>query len=163
MQNEGFKNIKLVASDCDGVLTDGGLYYSEEGFELKRFHVLDGMGFLLLKERGIKTAIITAENNPLIKKRADKLKVDFLIMGTKDKLGAIIEICQKITVNLGEVAYIGDDCFDVPAIEAVGFGCVPNSAFDDIKEKADYVTKRNGGQGCFREIANIILETVNYK
>ena len=88
------KKIKLVASDCDGVLTDGGLYYTEDGLEIKRFHVLDGMGFLMLKEHGIKTAIITGENNPLVKKRADKLKVDFLILGTKDKIGAIQSICE---------------------------------------------------------------------
>lgn len=149
--------IKLVASDCDGVLTDGGMYYTAEGDIMKRFHVLDGMGFVLLREAGIKTAIITAESNKLLEKRAEKLKIDYFCTGTKDKLGALSGICSEMGITIKEAAYIGDDIFDLPAIKECGFGCVPADAFDNIKKYADYVTERGGGYGAFREIANIIL------
>ncbi|GIP55872.1 KdsC family phosphatase [Paenibacillus vini] len=154
--------IKLVATDCDGVLTDGGLYYTESGEEMKRFCVLDGVGFQELQRNGIKTAIITAENNPLIQHRANKLKIDYLIMGTRDKLGALEDLCQKNTIDLNQVAYIGDDIFDLPAIEKCLFGCVPSSANDYIKRKARYVTQKQGGQGCFREISDMILGIIPF-
>lgn len=150
--------IKLVASDCDGVLTDGGMYYTADGDVMKKFNVLDGMGFVLLREAGIKTAIITAEKNPLLEKRAQKLKVDFFYTGSKDKIGILSELCSKLNIKLEEAAYIGDDIFDIPAIEACGFGCVPADAFDNVKRSADYVTERKGGCGAFREMANMILE-----
>lgn len=154
--------IKLVATDCDGVLTDGGMYYTEQGDIMKKFNVVDGMGFLLLQEAGIKTAILTAESNPLLQKRADKLKVDYLYTGSKDKLKLLTQLCQKLGITLKEAAYIGDDVFDVPAIEACGFGCVPASAFAHIKNSADYVTERRGGEGAFREMAEIILKGGSY-
>lgn len=155
--SERLKKIKLVASDCDGVLTDGGLYYTEDGLEIKRFHVLDGMGFLMLKEHGIKTAIITGENNPLVKKRAERLKVDYLVLGTKDKIGALQSICDQLQIDISESLYIGDDTFDVPAIENCGFGVVPSDALDYVRARADYVTQKGGGRGCFREIADMVL------
>lgn len=151
-------NIKLVASDCDGVLTDGGMYYTENGDIMKKFNVLDGMGFHMLKEKGIKTAIITGENNPLLQTRSEKLKVDYLITDTKDKLGALKKLCEEIKITIEEAAYIGDDIFDIPAIKECGFGCAPNSAFMNIKKHADYVTQRNGGEGAFREVAEIIVQ-----
>ena len=149
--------IKLVVSDCDGVLTDGGLYYTEDGLEIKRFHVLDGMGFLMLKENGIKTGLITGESNPLVKNRANKLKLDYICLGTKDKLGKLTEICKEMGISISEAAYVGDDSFDVPAIESCGFGVVPGDALDYVRERADYVTQKGGGHGCFREVADLIL------
>lgn len=151
------RQLKLVVSDCDGVLTDGGLYYLEDGQEMKRFHVLDGMGFLMLKEHGIKTGLITGESNDLVKRRAERLKLDYVILGTKDKLGALQEICRDMQIDIREAAYIGDDTFDVPAIEGCGFGVVPADALPYIKERADFVTEKGGGKGCFREIADRIL------
>lgn len=162
MENElikRIKNLKLVVSDCDGVLTDGGLYYTEDGMEMKRFHVLDGMGFLLLKENGIKTGLISGESNPLVKARANKLKIDYVYLGTKDKYGKLVDICNELGISILEAAYIGDDTFDVPAIEECGFGVVPGDALDYIKEKARYVTQRGGGCGCFREMADLIMRT----
>lgn len=152
-------DIKLVATDCDGVLTDGGMYYLDSGDELKRFNVLDGVGFQLLQKNGIKTAIITASTNSSIKKRADKLGVSDLIMGTKDKLTSLKDLCDKYNISLSNTVYIGDDIHDVPAIVASGFGCVPGDALDYIKEKADYITVRHGGEGCFREVVDLILNT----
>ena len=155
--NVEFAKIKLVATDCDGVLTDGGMYYTEQGDVMKKFNVIDGVGFERLRENGIKTAIITAESNPLLQKRAEKLKVDYLFTGSKDKLELLKKLCNQLNISLSETAYIGDDTFDVPAIEKCGFGCAPSSAFDNIKEKAKYVTTRKGGEGAFREMVEIIL------
>lgn len=154
---DSIKKLKLVVSDCDGVLTDGGLYYLEDGQEIKRFHVLDGMGFLRLQEHGIKTGLITGESNELVKRRAEKLKINYVILGTKDKLGALQAICRELQIDMEEAAYIGDDAFDVPAIEACGFGVAPADALPYIRAKADYVTQKKGGKGCFREISDIIL------
>lgn len=155
-KKEALKKIKLVATDCDGVLTDGGMYYSENGDELKKFNTLDGHGFALLREAGIKTAIITGEITELVKRRAEKLKVDHLIMGEKDKLKVLKSLCEIYQISLEDVAYIGDDIFDLPAIEACGFSCAPENAVDIVKEKADYVTRKSGGQGCFREVVEMI-------
>lgn len=152
------KQIKLVATDCDGVLTDGSLYYMENGEEIKRFQVLDGVGFIRLGQNGIKTAIITGEKTSIVDNRAKRLKTDYLYKGTLDKLTAIKEICEKENISLQEVAYIGDDWFDVEAINAVGFGCVPRTARKQIRSHGDYVTKHGGGNGCFREIAELILK-----
>ncbi|MCU6760820.1 3-deoxy-D-manno-octulosonate 8-phosphate phosphatase KdsC [uncultured Roseburia sp.] len=150
--------IKLVATDCDGVLTDGGMYYTERGDIMKKFNVIDGMGFIRLKEAGLKTAIITAENNPLLKKRAEKLKVDYLYTGSKNKLKVLKELSKLLEISMEEIAYIGDDFFDIPAIQLCGFGCAPCNALEKVCNVADYITIRKGGEGAFREMAERILE-----
>lgn len=154
---QDYSHIRLVATDCDGVLTDAGMYYTEQGDEIKKFNTLDGMGFELLRERGIKTAIITSEKTSLVARRGNKLKVDDIILGVKDKLKALEALCEKYQILMTEVVYIGDDIFDLPAIIACGLGCSPASANDNIKIKADYITNRRGGEGCFREIVDLIL------
>lgn len=151
------RQIKLVATDCDGVLTNGGLYYSANGDVLRRFCVLDGVGFQNLKRAGIMTAIITSSPVDSIRARANQLNVDFLSMGNSDKLEVLSRLCKKNGIQLREAVYIGDDIFDIPAIEAAGVGAVPASAFDQIKQYADYVTHRGGGMGCFREVCDLIL------
>lgn len=151
-------SIKLVASDCDGVLTDGGLYYTEKIGEFKRFHVYDGMGFLALQKIGIKTAIITGESSSIIDMRAHKLEVNYVIKGTTNKLQALEELCRFNGITLTECAYIGDDTFDMEAIAKSGFGCAPNNALPCVKKVADYVTRKSGGEGAFREMAEIIIE-----
>ena len=153
--------IKLVATDCDGVLTDGGMYYLESGDEFKKFNVLDGVGFLQLHEAGIKTAIITTSINSLIERRANKLHVDDLIMGEADKLKSLINLCNKYGFSLLDTVYLGDDINDLPAIRASGIGCVPGNALEYVKLEADYITKRNGGDGCFREISDMIVACMN--
>lgn len=150
------QKIKLVATDCDGVLTDGGMYYTSEGEVMKKFNARDGMGMEILKKHDIKTAIITGENNPLVIARGSKLKVDDVILGEKDKKGILLKLCKKYNIDITEAAYIGDDIFDIPAITSCGFGCAPNDAQKAVKEAAAYVTVSAGGYGCFREIADII-------
>lgn len=149
--------IKLFLTDCDGCLTDGGMYYSEKGDELKKFNTRDGMGFKLLREKGILTGIITSESVELNRRRAEKLKLDFLESGCTDKVSAIKKICDKENIDLKNVCYIGDDINDINAIKLVGFGCTPFNAIEEVKKVADYVTNKNGGDGVIREVADIIL------
>lgn len=152
-----FSKIKMLLTDSDGVLTDGGMYYTENGDELKKFNTKDGMAFELLRNKGILTGIITGEDRGLVKRRAEKLKVNELHMGIKNKLEVVNEICNKYNISLENIAYIGDDINDISVIKNVGFGCTVKDAMQSVKEVSQYVTKVNGGQGAIREIAEIIL------
>lgn len=151
------ENIKLFLTDCDGCLTDGGMYYSEKGDELKKFNTRDGMGFSLLKDKGILVGIITSESVELNERRADKLKLDYLFSGCKDKLGKVKELLKEHNISLDEVCYIGDDINDLELIKSVGFGCCPSDATSEIKKAADYIASCKGGDGVIREIADMIL------
>ena len=149
--------IKLFLTDCDGCLTDGGMYYSEYGDELKKFNTKDGMGFALLRQRGILTGIITSENVDLNRRRAEKLKLDFLESGCKNKLDVIKKICKSHNIGLENVCYIGDDFNDIDALSAVGFGCCPKDAMQEVKDVASYISMAKGGDGVIREVASIVL------
>lgn len=150
--------IKMFLTDCDGCLTDGGMYYSERGDELKKFNTRDGMGFALLRQKGIITGIVTSESVDLNRRRAEKLKLDILEAGCKDKLSAIKGICDDWRIALENVCYIGDDINDIEAVKAVGYGCCPADAMPEVKKVAKYVTKANGGEGVIREIVEQIME-----
>lgn len=152
------KKIKCVLTDCDGVLTNGAMYYTENGDEIKKFSTHDGMGFKLLKEKGFITGIITGENVQLVKRRFEKLRIDELYMGVSDKLKVLDEICRKYDLNYDEIAYIGDDINDLQILNKVGFSCSVNNAIDDIKQDVDYVTIKNGGDGAVREVVNLLLK-----
>lgn len=148
------KWIKLFLCDVDGTLTDGGMYYSESGDELKKFNTRDGMGFQLLREAGIKTGIITSEDTKIVANRAKKLKVDFLCQGKRNggKLAVAKEICSKMGIALDEVAYIGDDINCIELLKAVGIKACPADACEEVKAIADIsVTMKKGGNGCVRE------------
>ena len=154
------KRIKLVLSDVDGVLTDGGMYYSKNGDELKKFNTHDGMGFQLLREKGIKTGIITSEDTDIVARRAKKLQVDYLYQGERDggKLSAAIEICKKERITLDEVAYIGDDINCIELLSKVGFAACPKDALEIVKNIPNInVLAKNGGEGVFREFVEKML------
>lgn len=151
--------IKLFLTDCDGCLTDGGMYYSEKGDELKKFNTRDGMGFALLREQGILTGIITSENVELNRRRAEKLRMDFFEDGCRDKLSAIRRICESQGIAIKDVCYIGDDLNDIEAIRAVGYGCCPADAIPAVKTAADYVAAAKGGEGVIREVIDRILDS----
>ncbi len=155
--DEGIPKIKLFLTDCDGCLTDGGMYYSENGDELKKFNTRDGMGFRLLRERKILTGIITGENVNLNRRRAEKLKLDILEAGCTDKVATVKQICKNLDIDLGNVCYIGDDINDVELLSLVGFGCCPSDAVPEAKSVARYITKANGGEGVIREVVDCIL------
>jgi N-acylneuraminate cytidylyltransferase len=152
------KRIKCVLTDSDGVLTDGGMYYSENGDELKKFNTKDGMGFKLLKEAGIITGIITGENIELVRRRAEKMKVDEVYLGIQDKMKILNEICSKYDLNYEEIAYIGDDINDLEVIKTVGLGCTVHDGMKCVKDIANVITKAKGGEGAVREIVEMILE-----
>lgn len=160
LSTQSKKNIKLFLSDVDGVLTDAGMYYAENGDELKKFNTRDGMGFQLLMSAGIKTGIITSENTKIVENRAKKLKLDYLYQGKREggKLASAIEICNKESISLDEVAYIGDDinCFDL--LSSVGFPACPSDALDKIKAIPNIlILNKKGGDGAVRELADKIL------
>lgn len=150
--------IKMFLTDCDGCLTDGGMYYSEKGDELKKFNTKDGMGFALLREQGIITGIITGEDVELNRRRAEKLKLDILEAGCKDKLTALKRICSDYGFKLDNVCYIGDDVNDIDILKVVGFGCAPSDAVSQVKEIAKFVTHAQGGKGVIREVVDLILK-----
>ena len=150
--------IKMFLTDCDGCLTDGGMYYSEKGDELKKFNTKDGMGFKLLREAGIITGVITGETRKLNKARAKKLRLNILEQGVDDKLALIKTLCRKYNILLENVAFVGDDINDLEAIEAVGFGCCVANGMPEVKSVSKYVTKIAGGFGAIREIADIVLK-----
>jgi N-acylneuraminate cytidylyltransferase len=149
--------IRMFLTDCDGCLTDGGMYYSEFGDELKKFNTRDGMGFALLREQGIVTGIVTSESVDLNRRRAEKLKLDILEAGCKDKPAAIRRLAEERGIPLSEVCYVGDDINDAEALRMVGYGCAPADAMPAAREAAKYVTKTKGGEGVIREVADRIL------
>ena len=154
------KKIKLFLTDVDGVLTDGGMYYTENGDEFKKFNTRDGMAFELLRTAGIKTGMITSENTKIVEKRAAKLKVDYLYQGKRDggKLSAAIEICEKEKITMDEVAYIGDDINCIELLSAVGFAACPKDANPNVKKISGInILKSIGGSGVMREFVELIL------
>lgn len=156
-KNNNLKKIKCLLTDCDGVLTDSGMYYSENGDELKKFNTKDGMGFKLIKEKGLITGIISSENINLVKRRALKLNLDEIYIGVTNKIEIIDKICSKYDLKYDEIAYIGDDINDYEVINKVGFGCTVMDGMQSIKAIANYITNAKGGQGAVREVVELIL------
>ena len=157
------KQIRLFLCDVDGTLTDGGMYYSESGDELKKFNTRDGMGFQLLREAGIKTGIITSENTKIVENRAKKLKIEFLRQSKRDggKVAAALEICNELGITLDEIAYIGDDinCYDL--LSQVGIAACPADACIKVLSiPGIYHMQKRGGEGCVREFAEYVLHVI---
>lgn len=152
-----YLKIKFFLSDVDGVLTDAGMYYTETGDELKKFSTLDGGGFILLKNVGINTGLLTTEKTRLVERRSTKLQIDYLIQDASDKLESLEKLLNRIDIKMEEVAYIGDDINDIPVLKKVGVSatvpghCLPSDL------KLDYITMRHGGSGAVREFAEWLL------
>jgi len=149
--------IRLFATDVDGVLTDAGMYYSESGDEWKKFNTRDGMGIKLLQRAGIITAIVTQERTKLVARRAEKLTIPELHQGVMDKLSLVREMAARHGFTLSQVAYIGDDINDLETLKAVGFSASPADGLPDIVAAVDYVCQKKGGEGAVREIIEMIL------
>ncbi|NIR52864.1 HAD-IIIA family hydrolase [candidate division KSB1 bacterium] len=154
---EQCKKIKLFLCDVDGVLTDGGMYYSEHGDELKKFCTHDGGGFILLRHMGIKTGLFTSEQTQLVERRGRKLKVDFIIQGAKKKLRIFNNLLEEIALSPEEVAYIGDDINDIEVLQRVGVSATVPDNWLPEKFSCDYVTKCAGGHGAVRDFAEWLL------
>ena len=154
------KKIKLVISDVDGVLTDGGIYYTKEGEAMKKFNTRDSMGMELLFKNNIKTILLTREKSEIVKKRAHKIKIVDLYLGITDKKAMLPILLKKYNVRNDEIAYIGDDVNDIEIMKCVGFAATPADGVDEIKKMSNYTCNLKGGEGAFRELADLILKTI---
>lgn len=149
--------IKVILTDVDGVLTDGGMYYTADGLVMKKFQVKDGMGSHLLRNAGYKTGIITTDVTPIAQIRGERLKMDFVHIGVPDKLTLVSRIADENNLTLENIAFIGDDVNDFGLLSQVGVSCAPADAVPRIKEIVDIVTERRGGKGAYREFASFFL------
>jgi 3-deoxy-D-manno-octulosonate 8-phosphate phosphatase (KDO 8-P phosphatase) len=154
----GLEKIKMLVMDVDGVLTDGRIVVGADGSESKNFSVLDGHGIRLWHRAGLKTALVSGRSSPPTKHRAEQLGIEYVLEDCHYKLPAIEKLAEQSGVSAGEMAYIGDDLPDVPAMGCVGFAVAVANGVDEAKEHADYVTKRAGGDGAVREVIEHILK-----
>lgn len=151
--------IRLLLTDCDGVLTDAGVFYNEHGEALKRFSMRDGMGVERLRELvGVETGIVTGENTPIVARRAAKLGITELHLGAKNKKQLLHDILERRQLSPEQVAYIGDDMNDEAIMCAVGLSACPADAIEGILKIADYICLLPGGYGAFREFAELIIQ-----
>ena len=151
------KLISLIAFDIDGIMTDGGLYFSDSGEEFKRFNSLDGHGIKMLKSSGIQVAIITGRTSRCVTKRAENLGIEYVYQGVERKLEAMIDLLDKLNLSRDATAYMGDDVVDLCVMRHVGLSIsVPDSP-QIVHEHSDYITKRRGGHGAVREACELIM------
>ncbi|WP_027420662.1 KdsC family phosphatase [Crocinitomix catalasitica] len=154
--------IKLILTDIDGVWTDGGMFYDQTGNEWKKFNTSDSAGVLFSKKMNIPVGIITGEDTEIVRRRSEKLNIEYLFQGISDKVAVAEKIKNELNIEWKDIAYIGDDIGDVKLLQKVGFSCCPNNSPDYIKDLVHYVTKKNGGEGAFREFVEYIFKDVNF-
>ncbi len=155
--NSALRKIKLLLLDVDGVMTDGGVYYSNSGDEFKKFNIQDGYGIVKLQRAGIKVGIITGRVSNIVTRRAEELGITEVYQNLENKLDAYESIKTKLNLADANIAYIGDDEFDFPVLERVGFSASPVDAVSSIKKRVHYVCTRSGGNGAVREVIDLIL------
>jgi len=151
-------DIQLLVLDVDGVLTDGTVVINGDGSESKAFSVLDGHGIRMWQRAGLKVAFLSGRLSEPTRHRAEQLEVQHCLQDCLDKLPALEKLLQQLGLSAGQVAYVGDDLMDLPAIRHVGFGVAVANAVDEVKQSADYVAKRPGGSGAVREVIEYILK-----
>jgi YrbI family 3-deoxy-D-manno-octulosonate 8-phosphate phosphatase len=149
--------VRLLCVDVDGVLTDAGMYYGPDGEVLKKFNTRDGLGLARAREAGIAVAIISGEDSAIVHARAAKLKIDDVFCGAANKRLAVDELCARHGLSLTEVAFIGDDLNDLPALECVGLACAVADAAEPVQAAAHYITRRRGGDGAVRELCEFLI------
>jgi len=164
---EKARNIKLILLDVDGVLTDGAITYGkitdeDEPVEIKSFDVHDGYGVVQAFEKGMYVGIITARNSKLVQLRASELGIKDVYQGSFNKVDAYEDVKKKYNVDDSEVAYMGDDLFDIPVLLKVGVSAAPVSARPEVKRKVDYITKAPGGKGAVREFIDLIFKAKGF-
>lgn len=154
---EKARHITLLAMDVDGVLTDGSLYFGNSGEEMKAFSILDGLGIKLLRDAGIRPALITGRSSDLVARRAKELSIEIIYQGREDKATALEELRNDLALNYRDIAYVGDDLPDLGAIRAAGLGITVANGHHFVARHADWQTRAAGGKGAVREIAELIL------
>ena len=153
--------ITLLVLDVDGVMSDGKVTYTSDGAELKSFNIKDGVGIKRIQKAGIQTAIITGRVSPMVERRATELGIHHLIQGREDKLKALTELLISLSIELKDVAYMGDDLPDIEAIANAGIGACPADAAAAVLKQADWISSLKGGEGCVREFCDHILDVAD--
>ena len=151
------KQIKLLAFDSDGVLSDGGVYIFSNGEEFRRFDIKDGMGLAQCLKAGYEVAVISGSPSLHVKFRAARLGIQHVFLGVADKLECLQVLCGSLDITLDQVVFMGDDLADLSIMRAVGFACAPADAATEIKQAAHYVCQHPGGHGAVREVCDMIL------
>ena len=149
--------VRLLSLDVDGILTDGGLYFADNGLTLRKFNVKDGQGIKHVLEAGIAIAVISAGTQDSIRRRMESLGIPHIFTGVPDKLGTLRSLCGQLGIDLAEVVHMGDDVNDVAVMEAVGCPITVPDAVDEVLECALHVTSRMGGAGAVREICDLLV------
>jgi 3-deoxy-D-manno-octulosonate 8-phosphate phosphatase (KDO 8-P phosphatase) len=149
--------IKLLALDVDGTLSDGRLWFTTDGKEIKAFNVMDGLGMKLLHENGVEVALITARDSPIVQQRARELGLRHVYQGSRDKLDSLQHLSRALSVKAEQIAYMGDDLPDLPVLRSVGLAAAPSNAHPWIRERVHCVTPAGGGEGAVRQLCDVIL------
>lgn len=157
MGNKDFSKIKYLVIDVDGTMTDAGIYYDENGNELKKFCTKDAAGFFTARQAGIKIMVLTGRECAATARRMTEMKVDFLVQGIKDKDTYLKDFLQKEHISYNEIGYLGDDLNDFVGMSLAGFAGCPADACEEIKKVSDYISNVRGGQGAVRDIVAWLL------
>ena len=152
------KRLRLLSLDTDGVLTDGGIYFTDAGDELRKFNVKDGLGIQRAQRAGVVVVMMTASTAPAIAHRARALGVEHIYLDTRDKLARIVKICDDLEIDLEDVAHVGDDLTDIALFEAVGCPMTVADGVNEARALAQYIAERRGGDAAVREICDLIVE-----
>ncbi|MDA0657328.1 MAG: HAD hydrolase family protein [Planctomycetota bacterium] len=152
------RNVELILCDVDGVLTDGGIVFDNQGIETKQFHIRDGLGIRLWMRAGYSFGIITGRTSHIVKIRAAELGIQEVRQGTEVKLPAARELWEKLGLTAKQVCFIGDDLPDLATVREVGLGIAVGDAVPEVIQSADHVTRLAGGQGAVREVVEMILK-----
>jgi 3-deoxy-D-manno-octulosonate 8-phosphate phosphatase (KDO 8-P phosphatase) len=153
------RRVELILSDVDGVLTDGGIWYDNQGVELKAFHIRDGLGIKLWQRAGFSFGLLTARTSHIVKVRAQELGINLVRQGFENKLPAAQDILRELRLDPEQACYIGDDLTDLPVIRHVGLGVAVADAVAEVRSAAAYITKSPGGRGAVRELIELVLKT----
>ena len=156
---EKCKSIKCILTDVDGVLTDGSRYFSANGEKMKKFHVRDGMAINILLRNNINTIIVTKEESSIVKNWSQEMNVKETFMWIKTKESILPKVCKKYNLQLNEIAFIGDDVNDLELLKKIGFSATPADTVSLVKNSVDYICEKNGADGAFRELAELILHS----
>ena len=159
---EKLKKIKVVALDLDGILTDSHVWWASEEVGFNRtFCIYDGYGMKVLMKAGIKVGVITGGNSVSVTKRVEQLGLDFCYAGNEDKRAGFLNLLERYNVKAEEVLYMGDELFDIPILKKAGFSATVPNTTDEVKEMVDYVTIRESGKGCAREVMDLVRYAQN--
>ncbi len=153
--------VKLMAFDIDGVMTDGGLHYTDDGRELKTFNVQDGLGLVLARRAGLELAIVTGRTSGVVAARAADLGISHVFQGTQDKAATLVVLMEQLGLHWNDVAFMGDDLIDLPVMTQCGLAIAPANAHRLVKEHAHAVTDAGGGRGAVREAIEFVLDAQN--